>query len=111
MKNCDGWQSLSVLICLLSQSWRQLLVCECFPEGPYRLKSNREGGKLGTCFDFVLQNICVSGWLEMTSDLLKHLSSLGTDKYFGGFYPIVAAEGRECEPLLVSWMLRLTSLT
>ena len=51
MKNSDGWQSLAVLICLLSQGWRQLLVCKCFPGGPYRLKSNREGGKLRTCFD------------------------------------------------------------
>lgn len=47
----------------------------------------------------------------MTSDVLKHPFSMGTDNNFAGFYPVVMApEGRGYERLLVSWMLRLTLL-
>ena len=81
---------MAVLFCLMSQGWRQLLVSERFSGRLYRLKSNGEGGEPRTCF--ALENICSSGWLEVTSDLLKHPSSLGTDRYFGGFYPVVAPE-------------------
>lgn len=46
----------------------------------------------------------------MTSNLLEHPSSLGTDNNFAGSYPIVGPEGGEREPPPVPWVLWLTLL-